>query len=163
MAAKYDPTKPLQPLDLVFSCNVCHDSIRDICSPLQDEKGLDGTQKPVAKLWMTECAHLICAKHLAGGGKRRLPFFWSNSYAVQLLHFIPPGKHHALYVRFVLAGKTTMHSSRCMPSVALPKANTIPTSLTTSSSVHPSLLIQKMVEWMLSGYHVILPDKLDHG
>lgn len=78
MAAKSDPTKPLQPLDLVFSCNVCHDSIRDICSPLQDEKGLDGTQKPVAKLWMTECAHLICAKHLAGGGKRRLPFFWST-------------------------------------------------------------------------------------
>ena len=68
MATEADLMKPLQPLDLIFSCNICHESIRDIPSPVQDVKELEGGRKPVAKLWMTECAHLICAKHLEGGG-----------------------------------------------------------------------------------------------
>jgi hypothetical protein len=68
MAAEADPPKPLQPLDLIFSCNICHESIRDIPSHVQDAKELEGVRKPAAKLWMTECAHLICAKHLEGGG-----------------------------------------------------------------------------------------------
>jgi hypothetical protein len=68
MAAESDPTKPFQPLDLIFSCNICHESIRDISSPVQETRELEGTRKPAAKLWMTECAHLICAKHLEGGG-----------------------------------------------------------------------------------------------
>ncbi|KAH0251893.1 hypothetical protein KCU71_g23142, partial [Aureobasidium melanogenum] len=67
MAAESDSPKHLQPLDLIFSCNICHDSISDIPSPPPDEKELEGIRKPVAKLWMTECAHLICAKHLEGG------------------------------------------------------------------------------------------------
>ncbi|KAI4842552.1 hypothetical protein E4T44_07243 [Aureobasidium sp. EXF-8845] len=67
MAAETDPTKPLQPLDLIFSCNICHESIRDISSPVQETRELEGARKPAAKLWMTECAHLICAKHLEGG------------------------------------------------------------------------------------------------
>ncbi|KAH0054364.1 hypothetical protein KCU96_g22422, partial [Aureobasidium melanogenum] len=67
MAAESDSPKHLQPLDLVFSCNICHDSISDIPSPLPDEKELEDIRKPVAKLWMTECAHLVCAKHLEGG------------------------------------------------------------------------------------------------
>ncbi|KAI4842615.1 hypothetical protein E4T44_07207 [Aureobasidium sp. EXF-8845] len=67
MAAETDPTKPLQPLDLIFSCNICHESIRDISSPVQETRELEGASKPAAKLWMTECAHLICAKHLEGG------------------------------------------------------------------------------------------------
>lgn len=68
MAAEPDSTNHPQPLDLIFSCNICHDSIRDIRTPGPDEKGLEGVRKPVAKLWMTECAHLVCAKHLEGGG-----------------------------------------------------------------------------------------------
>ncbi|KAG9818089.1 hypothetical protein KCU63_g18629, partial [Aureobasidium melanogenum] len=67
MAAESDSPKHLQPLDLIFSCNICHDSISDMPNPLPDEKELEGIRKPVAKLWMTECAHLICAKHLEGG------------------------------------------------------------------------------------------------
>ncbi|KAI5212071.1 hypothetical protein E4T38_00716 [Aureobasidium subglaciale] len=67
MADDSDATQPFQPLDLIFSCNVCHDSIRDIRGPMQDGKELENIRKPVAKLWMTECAHLICAKHLEGG------------------------------------------------------------------------------------------------
>ncbi|KAG9895538.1 hypothetical protein KCU98_g15936, partial [Aureobasidium melanogenum] len=67
MAAESDSPKHLQPLDLIFSCNICHDSISDMPSPPPDEKELEGIRKPVAKLWMTECAHLICAKHLEGG------------------------------------------------------------------------------------------------
>ncbi|CAD0108782.1 unnamed protein product [Aureobasidium uvarum] len=68
MAAESDATEPLQPLDLIFSCNICHDSIHDIRSPVHDGQELEGIRRPVAKLWMTECAHLICAKHLERGG-----------------------------------------------------------------------------------------------
>lgn len=68
MTGQPDSTNHPQPLDLIFSCNICHNSIRDIRTPRLDEKGLEGVRKPVAKLWMTECAHLICAKHLEGGG-----------------------------------------------------------------------------------------------
>ncbi|KAI5201635.1 hypothetical protein E4T39_05084 [Aureobasidium subglaciale] len=72
MADSSDVTQPFQPLDLIFSCNICHDSIRDIRGPMQDGKELGNIRKPVAKLWMTECAHLICAKHLEGGGMSRV-------------------------------------------------------------------------------------------
>ncbi|KAI5276462.1 hypothetical protein E4T47_00672 [Aureobasidium subglaciale] len=74
MADDSDATQPFQPLDLIFSCNVCHDSIRDIRGPMQDGKELENIRKPVAKLWMTECAHLICAKHLEGGGMSRVAY-----------------------------------------------------------------------------------------
>lgn len=63
-----DAEAPFQPLDLIFSCNICHESIRDIRKPVQSEDELVGVRKPVARLWMTECAHLTCAKHLEGGG-----------------------------------------------------------------------------------------------
>lgn len=63
----------LDPLDIIFNCNICHDSVRDIYPP--NENGRDDSSRandPVRdKFWMTQCGHLICSKHVERQGKRR--------------------------------------------------------------------------------------------
>lgn len=62
----------LAPLDIIFNCNICHASIRDIYSNVEDNQGFrDGrhpSENAVNKFWMTQCGHLICSKHFEGGG-----------------------------------------------------------------------------------------------
>lgn len=74
---------PPLPVEIIFSCQVCHSPISEIYRSPESDKGFrDGTQedvnqaespleRPVTRLWLTECAHLTCGKHLDGGGKRR--------------------------------------------------------------------------------------------
>lgn len=63
----------LQPLDIIFNCGICHDSLRDIYAASEDNKGFgdgrDVGQTTVNKFWIAECGHLICAKHIEGGGR----------------------------------------------------------------------------------------------
>ena len=58
----------LSPLDVIFNCGVCHDSIRDAYHTKEDIKGSGSDQIPdrsaVDRFWMTECGHLICWKHV---------------------------------------------------------------------------------------------------
>lgn len=60
------------PLDLIFCCGVCHETLRDIYSTTSSEESLLDGRPPrnddFTKLWMTSCAHLVCTKHLEGGG-----------------------------------------------------------------------------------------------
>ncbi|KAI9827059.1 MAG: hypothetical protein M1819_007051 [Sarea resinae] len=62
----------LKPHDLIFSCHVCQDSLHEIYKELDHNEGLrdgpDSSQGRVIKLWLTECAHLTCGKHLENGG-----------------------------------------------------------------------------------------------
>ncbi|GAB7355056.1 hypothetical protein MBLNU459_g5651t2 [Dothideomycetes sp. NU459] len=63
--------KTLRPLELVFSCSVCDESIHDIYKFSEDAQGFSdqrqSNQKVVTRMWLTECGHLTCSKHLADG------------------------------------------------------------------------------------------------
>src|SRR5579862_1210547 len=63
----------LSVLEAVFSCGVCFASYSDIYR--DDDPFVDTLNDPglslrgtVPKLWMTSCGHVICGKHLEGGG-----------------------------------------------------------------------------------------------
>lgn len=59
-------------LDIVFSCGVCLKTASEIYATTEGNKGFhsdsgdeDGA---VTRLWIGECSHLMCGKHLPGGG-----------------------------------------------------------------------------------------------
>ncbi len=60
------------PLDVIFTCTVCGKTLDSIYLESDDNLGLrsppDFDNGRIVKLWLTECAHLTCAKHLEGGG-----------------------------------------------------------------------------------------------
>ncbi|KAL8674282.1 MAG: hypothetical protein Q9168_001349 [Polycauliona sp. 1 TL-2023] len=59
-------------MDCILSCSVCQDTLSTIYAQHDNNDGLrqgtDDTDGTITKLWLTECAHLTCAKHLDGGG-----------------------------------------------------------------------------------------------
>lgn len=59
------------PLDIIFSCHVCGETLDSIYSEPDDGKGLrlmlGAENGAVVKLVLTECSHLTCVKHLEGG------------------------------------------------------------------------------------------------
>ncbi len=63
----------LQALDIVLSCTICQEPLSSVYAEDDEYRGLNkGEGNPgsgrITKLWLTECAHLTCAKHLEGGG-----------------------------------------------------------------------------------------------
>jgi hypothetical protein len=58
--------------DIVFSCEICHATIPEIYASPESNGGIHGgardEQGIVTKLWITDCAHVTCTKHLDGGG-----------------------------------------------------------------------------------------------
>lgn len=62
------------PADLVLSCTICQETLSTIYAHDDQNNGLrnngrDPHKSKITKLWLTECAHLTCGKHLPGGGK----------------------------------------------------------------------------------------------
>ena len=61
------------PLDLIFSCTVCQVTVGQLYAENDKSRGLRGTadsdEAVITKLWLSECAHLTCGKHLDGRGK----------------------------------------------------------------------------------------------
>jgi len=58
--------------DIVLSCTICQETLASIYAEDDENRGLRKTNDPdngrITKLWLTECAHLTCGKHLQGGG-----------------------------------------------------------------------------------------------
>lgn len=62
------------PADIVLSCTICQETLSTIYADIDRSPGLrQNGEEPhtskITKLWLTECAHLTCGKHLPGGGK----------------------------------------------------------------------------------------------
>ena len=58
--------------EIVFSCSVCQATVSDVYATVESNHGFhsgsgdkDGI---VTKLWIGECSHITCAKHLENGG-----------------------------------------------------------------------------------------------
>ena len=65
---------PFSPADIVLSCTICQETLSTIYAHDDRNDGLhkDGegpNSGKITKLWLTECAHLTCGKHLPGGGQ----------------------------------------------------------------------------------------------
>ena len=62
------------PVDIVLRCTICQKTLSTIYADDDRNNGLrKDSQDPhngkITKLWLTECAHLTCGKHLPGGGE----------------------------------------------------------------------------------------------
>ncbi|KAI4168565.1 MAG: hypothetical protein LQ343_006297 [Gyalolechia ehrenbergii] len=59
-------------VDFVLSCSICQETLSAIYADLDGDDGLrkdaKRTNGSITKLWLTECAHITCGKHLEGGG-----------------------------------------------------------------------------------------------
>lgn len=58
--------------EIIFSCGICQATVSELyankhkvhaLSSSGDESGI------VPKLWISECSHIFCGKHLEGGGE----------------------------------------------------------------------------------------------
>jgi hypothetical protein len=59
--------------EIIFSCGICQATVTEVYATPESNKGFhsgsgddDGI---VTRLWIAECSHVICGKHLAGGGR----------------------------------------------------------------------------------------------
>ena len=63
----------ITPQDVIFSCCVCLDTLAEVYDREDRRIGLhhESSQRygRITKLYLTGCAHVVCAKHLEGGGK----------------------------------------------------------------------------------------------
>ena len=66
-------TGPINAQDIVFSCCVCHDTLSEVYDEPDRHLGLhhqpNQAEGRITKLYLTACAHVVCAKHLEGGGE----------------------------------------------------------------------------------------------
>ena len=69
----------LSTADLVLSCSICQETLSAVYAfPNGSEglsKGKNHTDRSITRLWLTECAHITCGKHLEGGGASALPTY----------------------------------------------------------------------------------------
>lgn len=72
MDAPLDPAANVYPLDIIFSCTICQETIADVYangSPDLNYKA--ALLEYPCKLWITECGHVTCSHHFEGGGEMR--------------------------------------------------------------------------------------------
>ncbi|KAK0947157.1 hypothetical protein LTR29_001440 [Friedmanniomyces endolithicus] len=67
-----EDAKQALPLELiVFSCGVCQATLPEVYATKENNKGFHsdsgGDNGVVTKLWIAECSHIMCGKHLPGG------------------------------------------------------------------------------------------------
>jgi hypothetical protein len=59
--------------EVIFSCGICQATVSEVYTTTESNKGFhsgsgddDGI---VTRLWIAECSHVSCGKHLEGGGR----------------------------------------------------------------------------------------------
>ena len=72
-SAEPSPQQSPLALDLVLSCSICQESLSSIYAGEDEAHALrtstNARNERVTKFWLTDCAHLVCGKHLEGGGE----------------------------------------------------------------------------------------------
>ena len=62
--------------EIVFSCAICQATVSDVYASTESNHGFhsgDGDDDGiVTKMWIAECSHVTCAKHLENGGMLRM-------------------------------------------------------------------------------------------
>ena len=60
---------------IVFSCGICQATLPEVYATRESNHGFHSgsgdDEGIVTKLWIGECSHIMCGKHLPGGGESR--------------------------------------------------------------------------------------------
>lgn len=77
--------------ELIFSCGICQATVSEVYATPESNKGFHSGSSDddgiVTRLWIAECSHVSCGKHLAGGGgSRRIGSMNTADRLDQLLH-----------------------------------------------------------------------------
>ncbi|KAF2690634.1 hypothetical protein K458DRAFT_354819 [Lentithecium fluviatile CBS 122367] len=73
MASKAPPAEEgPSPLDIIFACSVCGDTFSDVYEGRTESAqgisdGINPKDRPVSRLYVSACCHVICIKHIEGG------------------------------------------------------------------------------------------------
>ena len=129
-------------IDFILSCSICQDTLSTVYAQHENKEGLhqgtDNTNGAITKLWLTECAHVTCAKHLEGGGKSVITFH-SDPLLTRLEAFpsTPKTSHRRHHAHSVSATNKITRTRYSMPLEVLARASTTTTYL---RSISKSLL-----------------------
>jgi hypothetical protein len=98
--AKSVSTSPVTVEQIIFSCDVCQAVVSDIYAKKDSDQGFssgDGDGDGiVVRLWMGDCTHIFCGKHLDGGGESVPPASTRLLLIDDLIsRAIPPGGHRS--------------------------------------------------------------------
>lgn len=60
--------------EIIFSCGICQATVTEVYATPESNKGFhsgsgDEDDGIVTRLWIAECSHVVCGKHLTGGGR----------------------------------------------------------------------------------------------
>ena len=152
MAVSVPLTSHVSPLDLIFSCTVCQDTLSDVYAVPDDADGLRRGKDPatniIPRLWLTECAHVTCGKHFDGGGRCSSLFFpYNTNHECQARHFIQKANN---LVRPALIAKPRKQTTRAKPfsgSMGVHLANTTRISQKHTSRYHRSSSQETIPDW----------------
>jgi hypothetical protein len=72
-AAEQDVEEDVPLEMIVFSCGICQATIPEVYVTKESNQGFHSgsgdDEGIVTKMWIAECSHIMCSKHLPGGGK----------------------------------------------------------------------------------------------
>jgi hypothetical protein len=68
-------TQSLTLPELIFSCGICQATVSEVYATPESNRGFHSGSGDdddiVTRLWIAECSHVSCGKHLTGGGESR--------------------------------------------------------------------------------------------
>lgn len=140
--------------ELIFSCGICQATVSEVYAAPESNKGFhsgsdDDDDGIVTRLWIAECSHVSCGKHLTGGGVlRRVDSTNIADRLNQLHHFIPMVSNrrrhaHSAFRLEMTPGRT------CTVFEAWTKANMTRQSRGLGFSARPSDWMDLRRVWML--------------
>ncbi|KAF4551854.1 Hypothetical protein D9617_12g037440 [Elsinoe fawcettii] len=65
----------IAPIDLILCCAVCNVKLKDLRKEDRAGMGIGVKDSMPVRMWLTDCGHLVCSEHFAGGGA---PFHQAN-------------------------------------------------------------------------------------
>lgn len=72
--AKAPPEQGISPLNFIYACSICCASFADIYEGHREtvqgfSDGINPKERLVTRLYLANCCHVFCGKHLEGGGE----------------------------------------------------------------------------------------------
>lgn len=146
--------------EIVFSCSICQATVSDVYLSSESNKGFysgsgdgDGI---VTKMWIAECSHVTCAKHLDGGGKDPS----THSQHSELTCFLSPKLYHFIRrtlslehrVQGASSQAVTIYQRRYMVSGACLRARLIQQFRWSGDDARPSRSTILCLEWRLCDF-----------
>ena len=74
--AEKEPTElGAAPLNFIYACSLCSASFADVYEGHSEtvrglSDGINPKERLVTRLFLSQCCHVFCSKHLEGGGKQ---------------------------------------------------------------------------------------------